>query len=266
MMTEQERQLLIKANQELLKRRQRYQAGPKPIDRPIPALVENTGQTTADVAYFEALRNAQPGHAAEQNPDREVIQGQRAYWDSFNSDRHPDLQKAVKVVKRWYNDRLDSGGGLILAGNWGSGKSHLAKAIWELYGSGAIFWNEIVLLKTIQGGYGGKGRTEESIYGDIRRARLLIYDDLGAYPTNSPDWLQSVYYNLFDGRLEAKLATLITTNLPLKADNAFPLEERVGSRVFSRLVGQLGTMDYYVDMFAVPDYRKRNFNGKGKEG
>ena len=94
-----------------------------------------------------------------------------------------------------------------------------------------------------------------------QRARILVYDDLGTYETKNLDWVQGIYYNLFDGRKEAGAGLLITTNLPLETlqNGAFnsPLEDRMGKRVFSRVMGQVERLTNYVDLFGVPDYRTR---------
>lgn len=261
-----DRAALLEANRQLaeLRRQAGITGHPRPISDPVQELADKNGMTVAD--YFQAIRTGQPtGNEAVS------IKSSRRLWESFNSDRHPALQKAVKVIKRWYKERIEQGGAIILAGNCGSGKSHLANAIYEIYGFGAVMWNEIELVKAIQSGYGGGGRSEESIYTHCRRAKLLVYDDLGAYTTQNLEWMQGIYYSLFNARQEAGLATFITTNIPLaqsetkyNAENKpvvltwSPLEERLGLRCYSRVMGAVDDLQYYVDLFDVPDYRQRN--------
>jgi len=241
------------ANAQLLARRKAEGVGqPQPIENPVQALASRNGMTIAD--YFNALRDP-----AQSPTVSHRIDTSRVKWDSFDSDRHPDLQRAVRTIKRWYNERLDSGSGLILAGNFGCGKTHLAQAIYALYGFGAVYLNEIKLIEQIQAGYSrsGAGRSLESFAAECRRARLLIYDDLGAYSTDNMNWMQNIYLNLLDGRYEEGKATLITTNLKLvEGVNELPwspCEDRLGGRVYSRIMGQAGEVEYYIRLFEGPD-------------
>lgn len=247
---------LIQANEALLKRREKESIGkPQPISRPASHLATHNGMTLAD--YFTALHNG------EDVTDRESISTSRARWDNFDDERHPKLKQAVKTIKRWYAERIEAGGGLILAGGFGTGKTHLARAVYELYGYQAIFWEEDSLFRTLRGTYSGnaRGQSEEGIIKQSRRAKLLIFDDLGAYETDRLNWVQNIYRGLFDGRFEEHKATLITTNLSCKSTNGetSELEARVGGKNFSRIVGALESPEYYVDLFGVPDSRLRGF-------
>jgi len=247
-----DRNELLKANEALHRRRKAEGVGngPQSISRPASRLVETEGQTVVD--YFEALAGGNG-----QNPAH-VIDGSRAMWDSFNSDRHPKLQEAVRIIKKWYNQRLDVGGALIIAGGYGCGKSHLAKAVADLYGWQAVFYEETKLFKAIQQGYGGHGDSEHTIFMKARRAPLLIYDDLGSYETDNDAWIQNIYRQLFDRRFEEGKGFLITTNLALKGTPS-EFEERVGGRNFTRILGAVEHPEYYVNLFGVPDYRLRHF-------
>jgi DNA replication protein DnaC len=191
---------------------------------------------------------------------KEVIAGNLDRWNSLKWDAHPALLAAKKIIVEWSRTRIQ-GGGLIIAGKPGCGKTHIAQAIADARGPLATLVNEVEFIKAIQATYGSRdGQTENSISSRYTSAELLIYDDLGAYTSNNLDWLQGLYYNLFNGRKEVGRATIITTNLPLidHAKNS-PLRDRVGYRVFSRLLDQVGEEKYFVDLFSVPDYRLRGF-------
>lgn len=250
---------IAQANAALLAKRKALGVGPKPIDKPLQAIADRSGMTLED--YFTNLGN-EPADTAQ------PIDTSRAAWDAFESDRSKVLQRAVKTVARWYQERIKVGGALILAGNCGCGKTHLARAIYDLYGFGAAYLNEVDVIGQIQAGYGsGGGRSLESVVNQCRRAKLLIYDDLGAYETDNLKWMQNIYMSLFNGRKEAGQATFITTNLQLTQtiieaghDTIYsPLQNRLGIRVYSRLMGAVEQLCYYVNLFDVPDYRLRNF-------
>jgi DNA replication protein DnaC len=212
---------------------------------------------TPEQRYFLSLRNGTPTG----NESFELSPKLANPFDGFNSDRHPDLIKAVRTIRRWYNERVPVGGSIILAGFEGCGKTHLAEAIHHFHGYRSLYWNEIDLFKSIQGSWDRKtADSEGAILSRCDRAHLLVFDDLGAFETKNETWLINIYYKLFDQRKKQGKPTFITTNLAIgNGDGYSPLAERVGSRLFSRLVGAIEEPQYYVDLFSVPDYRLRNF-------
>lgn len=208
------------------------------------------------VEYFRRIRQGEDvGH------QKHTIAGNLERWHAFDWAAHPDLLSAKRTIVEWSKTQEPRGGGLVLAGDTGSGKSHIAQAVAKARGFGARYVNELELIKTIQSTYGGGDETEAGILFRLAGADLLVYDDLGAYEGKNLEWIQGIYYTLFNGRHEAGRATLITTNYPL-IDHAggSPLEERVGVRTFSRILGQVGSRRYFIDLFRVPDYRVRGFS------
>lgn len=198
-----------------------------------------------------------------EKPGAHILETKRELWDSFNSDRHPKLKKAVLQVKKWYNERIDKGGALILAGGYGCGKSHLAKALHQLYGLKSCLWYEPDLFGAIRDTYGQGSESEYRLLKQIRSHKLLIIDDLGSYEIEegSEKFVRRIYQQLLDGRFEANRATLITTNLD---DSSGALEARLGERCYDRLVGALEFPEFYIDLFGVPSYRRKNFAKKGE--
>lgn len=192
---------------------------------------------------------------------KEIIAGNLTKWHSFNWKLHPKLTAVKRVIVDWSKSQVGNGSGLILVGNCGCGKSHIAQAIADARGPLAQYVNEVDLIKSIQATYNNGGnKTEESILLSLQATPLLIFDDLGAYETSKPEWLQGIYYALFNDRKEQGKDLIITSNLPL-VDHAggSPLEERVGTRTFSRILGQVGDKSYYIDLFDVGDYRAKDF-------
>lgn len=188
---------------------------------------------------------------------RQAIETSRDLWDSFDVKLHPKLVEVKKMIQLWYNVYPETGGGIILAGDCGCGKTHLLRAIAQLYGLGAKYCNECDLIASIQDTYNDKG-SELSLFKEAGRAELLIYDDLGAYRATDKniEWLQGIYYNLFNTRCSCWKPFMIATNLN-DADGS--LEARLGKRVYSRIAGALANSQFYVDMFGVPDYRLKEF-------
>ena len=165
------------------------------------------------------------------------------------------LANAKKRVAQWYNDEFDQGRVLVLAGDCGSGKTHLARVVLTLCSHHMVLMiAEPNMLSNIKATYAGDG-SEGLIIANYKRAHPLIIDDVGtAYvKRDSRAWLEDIYWRIFDRRSELKLPMLITTNLPRNE-----LEKRLGKRATSRLQGMMiRDGESYVDMFGVDDYRQR---------
>lgn len=220
---------------------------------------KNGKQPAGDDRILEYFRRIRDGQDTGQ--PKHIITGNLDKWRSFDWQHHPDLLAAKRVIVDWSKGEATEGGGLILVGNCGCGKSHIARAIAEARGPLARYVNEIELVKSIQATYSdGNGKSEESILFRLQQSELLIFDDLGAYETKNLEWIQGIYYALFNDRKERGRAMLITTNLPLfDHTGGSPLEDRVGARTFSRILGQVGGRQNFIDLFRVPDYRVKDF-------
>lgn len=175
-------------------------------------------------------------------------------WRGFDAYT-PELQAAKRRLADWYNERLDRGRALVLAGNPGSGKTHLALVVLAAYGAPhqSLMISEADLVANVRATYDGDG-TEKMIMAQYRRMPLLILDDVGVAHVRpeSLTWLQDIYWRILDRRAEMRLGTLITTNL--KPDQ---FSARIGARAWSRLMGMLEEEADFVNLFDVPDYRMK---------
>lgn len=185
------------------------------------------------------------------------------WYLDFHLAAHPDLPATVDRLIAWSQNCLSGRGcpsALILAGGPGVGKTHLARIVYDHYRAGGeiAFVAEPNLFEELRASYGNK-ESEARILAPYRRANVLVYDDLGTGNVRSdkPDsleWLDGIYWRLFNNRHEARKATLITTNLPW---DRFMF--RVGGRTLSRLQGAMGSRTNFVEMFHLPDYRARGW-------
>ncbi|HWB68800.1 MAG TPA: ATP-binding protein [Solirubrobacterales bacterium] len=143
----------------------------------------------------------------------------------------------VRVVRSWVEEldaNLDSGRGLWLMGDTGTGKTTLAmlvsKAALQAQRSVAIY-SLPKLLARIRRTYDAEasGDSYLSFFERLTAVDLLHVDDLGAEKRS--DWVLEQLYALVNERYEAQRSMLVTTNL-----GQDELEEQIGSRTVSRLV------------------------------
>jgi len=131
------------------------------------------------------------------------------------------------------DDRIESGRGLWLFGDTGTGKTTLAmlvsKAALEAGHSVAIY-SLPKLLARIRRTYEAEpgGDSYLAFFERLTSVDLLHIDDLGAEKRS--DWVLEQLYALINERYETERAVLITTNLPHDE-----LEDQIGRRTVSRL-------------------------------
>ena len=160
----------------------------------------------------------------------------------------PHTQNALAVCKQWVKEfraGTDLRQGLLLRGNPGAGKTHLAiavlrEAIWGDREKTALFLNVPDWLNALRESYGdGEPPPNPSGYD------IVVLDDLGAEAWTS--WARERIYNLVNQREQQRRLVIVTTN------HDWPeLAARVGAPTASRL--RRLARDVHVD--ARRDYRE----------
>lgn len=150
----------------------------------------------------------------------------------------PGTERALALVQdyagRW-PEQLQTGEGLILMGDPGNGKSHLAAAIVRRVinaGGAAVFAKVPRLMIRFEATYNPGGREHETdLLQALFDADLVVLDDIGA-----EKWTQKREERLFlivDARVDARRPMVVTTN----CKTIQSLEEAVGFRTLDRLLG-----------------------------
>ena len=150
---------------------------------------------------------------------------EQASFDNFKTDtaRQREVLKWAKSMARYYYE--GGRGNVIMTGEAGRGKSHLAysiiKALSETQGSLAIIVNVVDLLDEIKSDFNQK----QFWLNKLVEVDYLVLDDLGAEKIS--DWSKEIIYSILNKRTR----TIITTNL-----TAGELVDSYGKRIASRLL------------------------------
>lgn len=152
--------------------------------------------------------------------------------------------------------------GLLLSGQIGTGKTHLAvgglKALVENRGAKGLFCDYREFLRTIQNSYNPQvSTTALEILKPVMDAEVLVLDDLGAIrPT---EWVWDTVSLVLNSRYNNKRTTIITTNYPvLPPGEAGACTESIGDRIGERMVSRLVEMCKVVEMQGQDFRRLRN--------
>ena len=158
--------------------------------------------------------------------------------------------------------------GLLLIGEPGSGKTHLAVAALRALlekGHEGVFFDYQNLLDRIRSGYDAtSGASDRAAYRDALDAPVLLLDDLGAHRVT--EWVEDTVTSIITDRCNHRKTLIATSNLPDPdvtgamieytgaggaAVHRKTLAEMIGARARSRLF----EMCRVVRMPAVEDYR-----------
>ncbi|WP_020615778.1 ATP-binding protein [Paenibacillus daejeonensis] len=142
----------------------------------------------------------------------------------------------------------DGGDSLLIWGESGNGKSHLAAAVCHVIsakGYVPVFQSVPELLERIRGTFRSKkNETEQEIMNALRDCDLLVLDDIGSEKVT--DWVMDVMFRVIDGRYRQKKPTLFTTNfsptgllnqfLPDRPENCDEADKIKAKRLHDRIL------------------------------
>jgi DNA replication protein DnaC len=130
------------------------------------------------------------------------------------------------------SEKLDSGDGLIMMGNMGTGKTHLAVGLIRVATRTHSVLSRYVtapaLFSRVRASYSGNGETEADILAEYANTPLLVLDEIGV--GKGSDNELNLIYALLGRRYDECRPTVIITNL-MSED----LKAWLGERVVDRL-------------------------------
>ena len=151
-------------------------------------------------------------------------------FDNYKPTNHEQgiVLNQCRVYAENFHNHRDSGSCLILCGNPGTGKNHLATAI-----SKQLLESDYSVLRVKASeyldAYWGKGfEDREGWVKRMAKVDLLMIDEIGR--SSNAKAAQDAFFRLIDARYEAQLPTLIATNL-----NRDGLIDVLGTAAYDRL-------------------------------
>ncbi len=172
---------------------------------------------------------------------------QRCEFENYHGIS-PKQQLAKQQVERFGREYPVPEYGLLLMGEPGVGKTHLAVALVNYLVRekrvACLFYDFQDLLKEIQNSYNSdSGTSELAVLQPVFTTEVLVLDDLGARKPSA--WVADTLSHVISTRYNHVRTTLFTTNFldkPSRKED-FTLTDRISERVRSRLHEMCRTVD-----------------------
>lgn len=200
---------------------------------PVCTKEKQDAETSAMLADMEKERRASAltsmlGHAAI--PKRFLNRTLENYAVENDGQRQA-LHKCSKYAQNW-RENMERGTSLILCGNPGTGKTHLAIGIAQhimAEGGTALFTRTMDMIRTVRETYSREStRTERQVIAEYTRPDLLILDEVGHQFGSDAEKL--TLFDVINARYEQCKPTILITNLDMNGLRVY-LDDRAMDRL-----------------------------------
>ncbi|HID5264621.1 TPA: ATP-binding protein [Enterobacter hormaechei] len=155
-----------------------------------------------------------------------------ANYQAVNQDAAKNLAACQRYTSSW-PERLKAGTGIVMTGNCGTGKNHLAvsmaKSIIRDHLASVEITDVMRLTRAVKNTWRhGADSTEEDVIGRFASLDLLIIDEVGVQfgtPTE-----MTILQEIINARYESVLPTILISNLTFEQ-----LKESIGERIVDRV-------------------------------
>lgn len=158
--------------------------------------------------------------------------------EKFNFNVRWHMEKVFRHCKNYAADFKHAETSLLLLGETGLGKTHLALSIANAVieqGYGVLYDTaQNIFMKIEDENF---GRREKKYTFSVFDCDLLILDEL---PDYASPFAVNTLYNIINTRMLRHLPMIVSTNLTEKQ-----LESRYGERIFSRLIGEFELLKFF---------------------
>jgi len=159
-------------------------------------------------------------------------------FDSFEADS-PKKQIALRKLVNYgvnFGLMLETGQCMILTGNVGTGKTHLANAVANQLvqdGFRPVFVTLFGMIAEVKATWGDKTKSEAAVIANFVKCDLLIIDEIGVQFSSN---VENIFlFDIVNSRYEAMRPTMIISNFPVASEKDVSIEKIIGTRVLDRL-------------------------------
>lgn len=196
-----------------------------------PQCVDEESKRREKASAEEAKRNKLEGRLRSCRIPKRF---ENSTFDNYKPKTN-EAEHVVKTLRRYVDTwpaRFDKGCSLILSGNVGTGKTHLAcatgLALISKYLVRTTYATVAEIMREIRATYSKSDATEDSVLKVYASVPLLILDEVGVQ--SGSDHEHTMLFEVINRRYAEMLPTIVITNLGVR-----DLENAIGERLVDRL-------------------------------